>query len=440
MKITVIGTGYVGLVAGASLADLGHEVWCVEKDAAKLETLQKGLLPIFEPGLETVAARGVKDGRLFFVARLSEAIAGSEICFITVDTPLNSAGEADVSRVLACAEELGDFLNGPILVATKSTVPVGTNLKIKNILHEKMTQRGLKTEGILVASNPEFLKEGTALQDFRIPDRIVVGVEKKEHADKLRDLYAPLMRKQDCFLVMDLASAELSKYAANAMLANRVSFMNEMASLCEKLGADIREIRNVLGHDPRIGVHYLYPGLGYGGSCLPKDVQGLIRRGEEAGCCLPLLKAVDQVNRGQREKFLEKMVHFYGFVSHLKGKTIAVWGLSFKPETDDIRESPAVYLMEKLLAWGVRLRVFDPAALNRIGPLFQQGVVCCGEPYQCLEEADGLVIATEWNLFRSPDFSRMKRLMKTPVVFDGRNLYSPDKMRSMGFQYFCVGR
>lgn len=440
MKITIIGTGYVGLVTGACLADTGNEVWCIDKNAEKIGRLLDGIIPIYEPGLEPLVKRGVKEGRLHFTTQWDPAVENTNICFLTVDTPPSQNGRPDLTNIYAATDELGKRLVPPSLVVTKSTVPVGTTLKIKERLQEKLKERRLPAAGLRVASNPEFLKEGTSVQDFRNPDRIVVGVENEKDAKLLKELYEPLMRRQDCFLVMDIASAELSKYAANAMLASRISFMNELATLSEALGADIDRIRQSIGWDPRIGSNFLYPGLGYGGSCLPKDVAALIQLGGEKGIPLPIMTAIHQTNQNQKERFLQKITLHFGSPKEIEGKAIALWGLSFKPETDDIREAPAVFLAEELLKQGARIRAFDPVAIENVRARMGNKVEFCANSYACLEGADALVIATEWNEFRSPDFQKMKQLMRQPVIFDGRNLYPPEKMSQMGFDYFSIGR
>ncbi len=440
MKVTIVGSGYVGLVTGACLADAGNEVWCVDKNEAKIKSLANGVTPIYEPGLEEVIKRGLKEKRLYFTNNLAEGLDGSQVCFLTVDTPSNEDGSPDLTNVFNVAETLGDAINSHILVVTKSTVPVGTTVKIKEMIQVQLKKRKCDPNLVAVASNPEFLKEGTAVQDCRYPDRIVVGVEKSQDSELLKELYEPFMRKRECFLIMDIASSELSKYAANAMLATRISFMNEMAGLCEKVGADIRHIRHAVGWDPRIGSQFLYPGLGYGGSCLPKDISALIELGKKEDCPVKLIEAVDAINQNQREKFLKKIVHYFGGTQNLKGKGIAMWGLAFKPETDDIRQAPSLFLIEKLLEWGAEIRAFDPVAMDNVRPLFGKKVTFCPGNYQCLEGADCLVITTEWNEFRSPNFLRMKQLLNKPVLFDGRNLYEPQKMKELGFDYFSIGR
>lgn len=439
VKITVIGTGYVGLVAGACFADTGNEVWCVDNNKEKVAGLQKGNVPIFETGLEPLVKRGLGQGRLTFTTDLRLGIEKSEICFLAVDTPSDKDGKPDITHLVEAAKALADLLEPPILVITKSTVPVGTTLRIRSILDEGLKARRKNVEGLMVASNPEFLREGSAVFDFQRPDRIVVGTDSEEAARRLKELYAPFMRKQDCLLLMDIASAEMSKYASNAMLATRISFMNEIAGLCERMGADCNAIRRVIGWDPRIGRQYLYPGLGFGGSCLPKDLQALIQIGREKNQPIPLLESVAKVNRGQRERLFGKIIDHFGSEDRVKEKVLALWGIAFKPETDDIREAPALYLIEKLTALEAKIRAFDPVAGVSLEGKFGSRVLLCKSPYECLKGADALIIATEWNLFRNPNFSKMLELMQSPVVFDGRNLYSPKQMRSLGFKYFCMG-
>lgn len=439
MKIAIIGSGYVGLVTGACLADTGNEVWCVDKNGEKIGKLAGGTLPIYEPGLAPIVIRGVKESRLFFTTTLAEALETADISFLTVDTPAGPDGRADLTNVKAVAEAIGSLLEKPMLIVTKSTVPVGTTLAVKKIIQAKLNARGRDAAWVSVASNPEFLKEGTAVQDFRYPDRIVVGVERPADGQMLRELYEPLMRKRDCFLVMDIASAELSKYAANAMLAARISFMNEMANISRKMGADIDKIRETLGADVRIGPHFLHAGLGYGGSCLPKDVQTLIHLAREQGEPVPLISAIHQTNERQKDVFLQKITGHFGGLGGMRGKTAALWGLAFKPETDDMREAPAIFLIRRLLECGARVRVYDPAAMEKARQFFQNRMDYAATQYDCLEGADCLIIATEWNEFKSPDFEKMKQRMKTPVIFDGRNLFPAAVLRARGFDYHSFG-
>lgn len=440
MKITIIGTGYVGLVSGACLADTGNEVVCVDKNPKKIALLQDGIVPFYEPGLEALVKRGLKEGRLKFTQNISQGLDKTQIIFLTVDTPPSPSGAADLTNIFEVARQVGENLTGPALVVTKSTVPVGTTLKVKEIIQKKLAERNLSQDGVAVASNPEFLKEGSAIQDCRYPDRIVVGVESDAQAEILKELFEPFMRKKHCFLVMDITSAELSKYAANAMLATRISFMNEMANLCEKVGANIDLVRQAIGWDPRIGSHFLYAGLGYGGSCLPKDVQALIELAKQRDLPLRIVEAVDETNRRQKEKFVQKICTHFGGEQHLRGKQFALWGLAFKPETDDIRSAPALALIEKLTSLGARLNVFDPVAMENVRAQIGEKIVYCQGNYDCLVDADALIIATEWSEFRSPDFSKMKSSMKQPIIFDGRNLYQPQKMKELGFDYISMGR
>lgn len=441
MRITIIGTGYVGLVAGACLADVGNEVWCVDKNAHKIETLKKGEIPIYEPGLEDIVKRNEAEKRLFYTTDLSQAITSSDICFITVDTPPDGDGRADLKNVIAVAEQLGELIDTHKTVVTKSTVPVGTTAKIKNIITEKLRTRNLDAEKLLdVASNPEFLKEGDAVNDFMKPDRVIVGVEKDAVAEKLHELYRPFMRKSDRFLKMDVASAELAKYAANSMLATRISFMNEMARLCDKVGADIDAIRHALGTDPRIGPDFLYAGLGYGGSCFPKDMKALIQLGQEYHTPLTVIESADNTNYTQREWFWEKIVHHFGGINNLKDKNFAVWGVAFKANTDDVRFAPSLDLVTRLINNGAKVAICDPVAEENGRNTLGKEVKWHDGQYDCVEDADALIICTEWREFRSPDFDRMNSLMKAPIIFDGRNLYDPHTPISCGFTYVSVGR
>jgi UDPglucose 6-dehydrogenase len=441
MRLTIIGTGYVGLVSGACLADVGNEVWCVDKDVKKVEALKKNVIPIYEPGLESVVKRNIEENRLFFTTDLAHSLGSSEICFITVDTPPDGDGKADISNVLAVAEKLGGLIDSYKIVVTKSTVPVGTTYRVREIISGKLRGRGLDPEKLFdVASNPEFLKEGDAVNDFMKPDRVVVGVEKESVAYKLHELYSPFMRKSDRFLKMDITSAELAKYAANSMLATRISFMNEMARLCDKVGADIDSIRHVLGSDPRIGPDFLYAGLGYGGSCFPKDMKALIQLGREYKIPLSIVESSHDANEKQRSWFWEKVTRHFNGEKNLAGKKIAVWGVAFKANTDDIRFAPSVDLISRLLDGGSKVFVCDPAAEENGKAVFGGRVIWCKGQYDCLTDADALIVCTEWREFRSPDFNRIKSLMKTPVIFDGRNLYDPSMLRDRGFTYISVGR
>jgi len=441
MKLTVIGTGYVGLVSGACLADVGNHVWCVDKDVGKVERLKQGIIPIYEPGLDEVVKRNLKEGRLFVTTDLRDAVNKSDICFITVDTPPGDDGKADLTNVIKVAESLGDIISSYKIVVTKSTVPVGTTNRVKEVISSRLRQRGLDPDKLIdVASNPEFLKEGDAVKNFMKPDRVVVGVEKESVGQALHQLYSPFMRKMDRFFQMDIMSSELSKYAANAMLATRISFMNEMARLCDKVGADINLVRNALGSDPRIGADFLYAGLGYGGSCLPKDTKAIINFGREYHENLSIIEAADRTNDIQRKWFWNKVVKYFGGEEKLSGKKIGVWGVAFKPNTDDMRFAPALDIVNSMIACNIFICACDPVAKDNAKKIFGDKISWKENQYDCLDNADALIICTEWHEFRSPDFDQMKKLMKHPVIFDGRNLYDPDVVREKGFDYISVGR
>jgi UDPglucose 6-dehydrogenase len=432
MKIAVIGTGYVGLVTGTCFAESGNEVTCIDKDAGKIAMLEKGQLPIYEPGLLELVQRNRRDGRLHFTTDLPGGIAPAQLIFIAVGTPQSADGSADLSTVWAVTDALATHINGPKIVIIKSTVPVGTNRAVA----ERLAARA--KHPIDVASNPEFLKEGAAIEDCMKPDRVVVGVRRPEVAEVLQELYAPFLRTERPFLAMAPESAEMTKYAANAMLATKISFINEMANLCERMGADINDVRRGMGHDARIGFQFLFPGAGYGGSCFPKDVRALISMAKELDVSAPIMESVDQVNENQKQVLVRKVKKHYG--EGLKGRTLAVWGLAFKPRTDDVREAPSLVLIDALLAEGVKLRVHDPEAMNNVRALYGDKLVYCDRPYGALEGADGLVIVTEWQEFRNPDFEVMRRLLKEKVIFDGRNLYEARTPGGFGFTYYSIGR
>lgn len=440
MKIAVIGTGYVGLVTGACLADAGNSVCCVDKNAQKVEHLKGGHIPIYEPGLEEVVKHNENEGRLAYTTDLQQALDRSDICFICVDTPPGGDGKADLTNVLAAAKEIGQKMNGPKVVVTKSTVPVGTTFKVKEVISAELVGRGLDKEWIDVASNPEFLKEGSAVEDFMKPDRVIVGTEREEVAGMLHRLYAPFMRKRDRFLAMDIASSELSKYAANAMLATRISFMNELAQLCERTGASVAHVRDALGTDPRIGPGFLYAGLGYGGSCFPKDMKALIQLGQEYHVPMTIAQSADDANDNHRDWFWRKISLYFDDKGGLANKKVAVWGVAFKANTDDVRCAPSLTLMDKLATAGATVLAFDPVAGGNGQRVLGDRVSWCSSCYECTEGVDALIICTEWREFRSPDFDRLKTSMKTPVVFDGRNLYDPRAMKDLGFTYASVGR
>jgi UDPglucose 6-dehydrogenase len=432
MKIAVIGTGYVGLVTGTCFADSGNEVTCIDKDGKKIDLLRKGGIPIFEPGLAEMVRQNVAAGRLAFTTDLAEGIKPAQLVFIAVGTPQRDDGAADLSTVFAVADALGEAINGPKIVVIKSTVPVGTNKAVADRIAAKCPHQ------VDVASNPEFLKEGAAIEDCQKPDRVVVGVRREQVAKVLRDLYAPYLRTERPFLAMSPESAEMTKYAANAMLATKISYINEMANLCERVGADINDVRKGIGHDQRIGFQFLFPGAGYGGSCFPKDIRALIYLSNQKDTPTRLMDAVDQVNEAQKQVLVRKIRGHYG--DALKGKTLAVWGLAFKPRTDDIREAPALTLIDALLAAGARVRAHDPEAMANVKELYGDKLVYCDKPYGALEGADGLAIVTEWQQFRNPDFELMRRLMNEPVIFDGRNLYEPATVADAGFKYHSIGR
>lgn len=443
MKICVVGTGYVGLVSGTCMADVGNEVCCVDKNKEKVEMLKAGKSPIFEPGLEELVKHNSAEGRLTFTDNLKVGMENAEVCFITVDTPLGGDSRADLSSIVAVAKELGTIIEKPVIVVTKSTVPVGTTMKVKEIISAGLTARALKPSELLsMANNPEFLKEGDAVADFMKPDRVVVGVEKEIVGEKLHSLYAPFMFRRDRFIQMNIQSSELTKYAANAMLATRISFVNELARLCERVGADISDIRLGLGSDPRIGPDFLYAGLGFGGSCFPKDTRAIVSLGQEMGIPLTVIDSADRANDKQKEWFYEKIEKRFGGNAGLKGKHIAIWGLAFKANTDDVRYAPALYLIEQLVKSGAKVSAFDPVAIDKskasLGEIANR-VEWCANMYECLKDADALIVCTEWRDLRSPDFKKVKSLMKSPYIFDGRNLYKPKKMAELGFTYDGVG-
>ncbi len=439
MKITVIGSGYVGLVSGACLAEVGNDVLCLDVDANKIRILTEGGIPIYEPGLEAMVKRNKEAGRLRFTTDIPAAVAHGDIQFIAVGTPPDEDGSADLQYVLAAARNIGQHMTGYKVVVDKSTVPVGTADKVRAAISEVLTSRGTQIN-FSVVSNPEFLKEGAAIDDFMKPDRIVVGVSDDQAANMMRQLYAPFQRNHERLIVMDVRSAELTKYAANAMLATRISFMNELANLAEKLNADIELVRQGIGSDPRIGYHFLYPGCGYGGSCFPKDVQALVRTAHAAGQDLKVLQAVEGANEAQKHVLAKKIVAHFG--EDLSGKKVALWGLAFKPNTDDMREAPSRVLIAELFKRGARVRAYDPVAIHETQRIYgaEPRLEYAQNPMDALEGADMLAIVTEWKEFRAPDFSTIKAKLKTPVIFDGRNLYEPAHVRAAGLEYFAIGR
>ncbi|MCL2658121.1 MAG: UDP-glucose/GDP-mannose dehydrogenase family protein [Betaproteobacteria bacterium] len=439
MKITVIGTGYVGLVSGACLAEMGNDVLCLDLDPNKIQILKEGGVPIHEPGIEHIVARNVAAGRLHFTTEVEEAVRFGTIQMIAVGTPPDEDGSADLQYVLAAARNIGRLINDYKVIVDKSTVPVGTADKVHAAIAEELQARGVNIE-YSVVSNPEFLKEGAAVEDFMKPDRIVIGAEDERAIYLMRALYAPFQRNHHKLVVMDLRSAELTKYAANAMLATRISFMNELALLAEQLGADIELVRQGIGSDPRIGYHFLYAGCGYGGSCFPKDVKALIKTAADAGQGLKVLEAVEVANDTQKRVLVDKIVKRFG--ENLKGKCFALWGLAFKPNTDDMREATSRVVVEELFKRGATIRAYDPVAMQEAQRIFGSDarLSYASSPVDALEQADALVIVTEWKEFRSPDFERIKTLLKTPVIFDGRNLYDPKLPRSFGIEYQPIGR
>ena len=431
MKIAVVGTGYVGLVVGACLAENGNGVWCVDSDASKVDRLRRGEIPIYEPGLNEMVPRNVAEERLRFTTDLSAAVAQSEVIFIAVGTPQDEDGSADLSHVLAVADGIGRAMNGFKVVVNKSTVPVGTVARVREVISRRTKHP------FAVVSNPEFLKEGTAVDDFLKPDRVVIGTDDPKVEAIMRQLYEPFVRTGKPILVMDPASAELTKYAANAMLATRISFMNEIANYCGEVGADVRQVRMGMGTDGRIGASFLFPGVGYGGSCFPKDVKALIRMGQEADVRLHVVEAVDRTNEEQKTILVPRIeAHLGGLAS----RTIAIWGLAFKPRTDDMREAPAIAIVEKLLAKGASVRAYDPKAEEQARHVFGERVSLCGRAYEAVAGADALIVVTEWNEFREPDFAKIKSLMRHPALFDGRNVYDPRVLREHGFYYEGIGR
>ena len=439
MKITIVGTGYVGLVTGACFAEVGNDVLCIDVDAAKIRTLNEGGLPIYEPGLLEMVQRNRAAGRLKFSDDIEAGVAFGEVQFIAVGTPSDEDGSADLKYVIAAARNIGRTMGEYRLIVDKSTVPVGTAEKVRTAITEELQTRGVDVP-FSVVSNPEFLKEGAAIEDFMRPDRIVIGSEDERGTQIMRALYAPFQRNHDRLIVMGIRSAELTKYAANAMLATRISFMNEVANMAERVGADIEDVRRGIGSDPRIGYHFLYPGVGYGGSCFPKDVQALQRTATASGMQLHILDAVERVNGLQKEVLATKIAHYLG--EDLTGRNIAIWGLAFKPNTDDMREAPSRVLIEGLLRRGAIVTTYDPVAMPEARHVFGENsrIRYASSPMSALEGADVLAIVTEWKEFRSPDFKAIKASLKTPAVFDGRNLYVPAEVRRHGLEYYAIGR
>ncbi len=439
MKLMVVGSGYVGLVTGTCFADMGNDVWCVDVDEKKIENLKKGIIPIYEPGLEEMVKRNFEEGRLKFTTSVRDALEESLFVFIAVGTPPGEDGAADLQHVLSVARDIGAHMERYVIVVNKSTVPIGTADRVRSEICRELANRGKSHLEFDMVSNPEFLKEGSAIEDFLRADRVVIGTDNVRTGELFKELYAPFQRKGEKILIMDIRSAELTKYAANAMLATRISFMNEIASLCEACGADIEKVREGIGSDSRIGRSFLYAGIGYGGSCFPKDIKAIIRIEREFGIEPRILPAVEEINRLQRERFIGKVLETLG--QDLSGKTLAVWGLAFKPQTDDMREAPSIDIIRGLKKHGARFRVFDPVAMKSAREVLgHEGIEYVASYYDALREAEALLLLTEWHQFRRPDFDKIKTLMKSHVVFDGRNQYEPAKMRERGFKYYCVGR
>jgi len=432
MRICVVGTGYVGLVAGACLAEMGNDVLCVDNNEQKIKELLKGNIPIYEPGLEELIEANVRENRLNFTTNLSEAVNNSLICFIAVGTPQGDDGSCDLSYVFGVAEEIAKSMTEYKVIVNKSTVPVGTAEKVKNIV------KSITNYEFDVVSNPEFLKQGAAVDDFLKPDRVIIGSDSQKATEIMQELYSPFLRTGNPVIIMDVKSAEMSKYAANSFLATKISFINELANICETVGADIEQVRIGMSSDRRIGSQFLFPGLGYGGSCFPKDVKALIKVAHDSGVPSKILEAADNINKQQREIFIDKIIrHFNG---DLKGKTFALWGLAFKPRTNDMREAPAFTIIERLLDAGANIQAYDPKAMEEAKLLIGDSVKYAQNSYDALSNADALILVTEWNEFRRPDFERIKKLLKNPVIFDGRNQYEPKRMQERGFEYICIGK
>ncbi len=436
MKIAVIGTGYVGLVTGTCFAEVGIQVVCIDIDQRKIENLKQGILPIYEPGLDEMVKRNFDKGRLEFSTDLKSSIQGCEAAFIAVGTPPDEDGSADLKYVLGVANEIGTHMTDYLVVVTKSTVPVGTAQKVRESVKQALNNRNSNLS-FDVASNPEFLKEGAAIDDFMKPDRIVIGVDSEKAEEVLSRLYKPFLLNGHPCIFMDIPSAEMTKYAANSMLATKISFMNDIANLCEIMGADVNSVRKGIGSDSRIGHKFIYPGIGYGGSCFPKDVKALIKTADENGYEMRVLKAVEDVNDNQKHVMYRKLNHHF---KNLYGKTLALWGLSFKPKTDDMREAPSLVLIQQLLEAGAKVKAYDPVAMHEAERILGNSITYCNEQYDTLENADALVIVTEWPEFRSPDFNKIGSLLNQKAIFDGRNIYEPEEMKTNGFHYECIGR
>lgn len=432
MNITVIGTGYVGLVAGACLADMGNNVFCIDNNEDKINKLQKGIIPIYEPALEELVKANTIEKRLSFSTNLDYAVKNSDVCFIAVGTPQGEDGSCDLQYVLKVAEQIAKAMNGYKVIVDKSTVPVGTADKVKEIIKTNTTHP------FDVVSNPEFLKQGNAVDDFLSPDRVVIGSNSEKATKIMQEIYSPFFRTGNRIIVMDIKSAEMTKYAANSFLATKISFMNEIANLCEKVGADAEMVRIGISTDNRIGNKFLFPGLGYGGSCFPKDVKALIKTGNENGCEMSIIKSADEVNKKQRNLFIEKITNKFG--ENLTGLTFAIWGLAFKPKTDDMREAPAITIIDELLKRNAKIQAYDPKAMDSAKQIFKDKITYSTSAYNAVENANVLLLLTEWNEFRRPDFEKLKELMKQHIIFDGRNQYNAERLKQMKFEYICVGK
>lgn len=439
MKIAVVGTGYVGLVTGACLSDFGNDVYCIDVDKEKIRELSNGVVSIYEPGLDSLVKNNYEEGRLKFTTDIKKALENSDICFIAVGTPMGEDGSADLQYVLGVAESIGKHMSHHMYVIDKSTVPVGTADKVKAVIQKKLDERKSNLT-FDVISNPEFLKEGTAIADCSRPDRIVVGVNNAEAAEVMKELYLPLVRNNENIIFMDIASAEMTKYTANAMLATKISFMNEISNICEVVGADVNKVRMGIGSDNRIGFHFIYAGCGYGGSCFPKDVQALIRTSSELGYDTKILNAVEQVNSEQKRVIPAKIAKRFG--ENLENMTFAVWGLAFKPDTDDMRQAASITIIEELTKRGARVKAYDPKASLEAQTCYlkdNKNITYCESKYTALIDADAMILVTEWKEFRAPDFGEMKKRLKTPIIFDGRNQYDAHKMKKYGFEYYQIG-
>ncbi|AEG18599.1 UDP-glucose dehydrogenase family protein [Methanobacterium paludis] len=439
MKLTIIGTGYVGLVTGTCFSEMGNKVYCVDIDDGKIENLKKGIIPIYEPGLEYLVVNNSKNGDLFFTENLKEGLDNSDICFIAVGTPMGEDGCANLEYVLEAAKEIGNLMSHDMIVVDKSTVPVGTADKVKKTINEELDKRGVKYN-VHVVSNPEFLKEGAAVENFMRPDRVLIGSDEDDVIETMKELYAPFIRNHERFIVMDVRSAEMTKYAANAMLATRISFMNEMANICERVGADVNNVRAGIGSDSRIGYSFLYAGCGYGGSCFPKDIQALIKTSDDHGYDPKMLKEVESVNNRQKLALVNKITERFG--NDLRGRTFALWGLSFKPETDDMRESTSLVIVNKLTELGARIKAYDPKAMDIAKEYYfkdNKNVEFSSDKYHAVDDADSIILVTEWKEFRSPDFDEITKRIKNKIIFDGRNQYNKEIMKDMGFEYHQIG-